>query len=200
MDFSRRDLAALNIMRGRDNGLADYNTVRRVYNLPKLNWSEINPQFARDKPEALQELYNMYNGNADNIDLYVGGMLESIESEGRPGPVFRKIIKEQFERLRDSDRFWFENEANGIFTRDEINEIKKLRLWDIFVNASNIPPEAVQQNVFMFKSGDPCPQPRQINSTQLEPCMILVGWDYFHGSELPYLMVILLLLIIPIGE
>lgn len=200
MDFSRRDLAALNIMRGRDNGLADYNTVRRVYNLPKLNWSEINPQYAREHPEVMRELFNMHNGNADNIDLYVGGMLESVPSEGRPGPLFRKIIKEQFERLRDSDRFWFENEANGIFTKDEIAEIRKLRLWDILVNASNIPPEAIQKDIFRFKPGDPCPQPSQINSTQLEPCMILVGWDYFHGSELPYLMVILLLLVIPIGE
>ena len=42
----------------------------------------------------------------DNVDVYVGGMLESYDG---PGPLFAKIIKEQFERIRDSDRFWFEN-------------------------------------------------------------------------------------------
>lgn len=44
MDFSRRDLGALNIMRGRDNGLPDYNTVRKYFGLARVsNWSEINP-------------------------------------------------------------------------------------------------------------------------------------------------------------
>lgn len=43
LDFSRRDLGALNIMRGRDNGLPDYNTVRKCFGLEKVsNWSDIN--------------------------------------------------------------------------------------------------------------------------------------------------------------
>ena len=45
MEFSRRDLAALNIMRGRDNGLPDYNTVRKCFGFPMIsNFSEINPK------------------------------------------------------------------------------------------------------------------------------------------------------------
>ncbi|RWS27681.1 dual oxidase-like protein [Leptotrombidium deliense] len=197
MDFSRRDLAALNIMRGRDNGLPDYNTVRRVFGLKPLNWSEINPWIYKRKPEMIEELYWMYEGKLDNIDVYVGGMLESNPSEGRPGPLFRRIIKEQFERIRDSDRFWFENEDNAIFTPAEIAEIRKIKLWDILVNATDIPFNAIQRNVFSFNDGDPCPQPAQINSTQLERCIILTGWDYFHGSEIPYTFVCLLLTFIP---
>lgn len=110
MDFSRRDLGALNIMRGRDNGLPDYNTVRSHYNLKKIkNWTEINPKLFEIRPELLRLLVGVYSNNIDNVDVYVGGMLESY---GKPGELFREVIKEQFTRLREADRFWFENEAN----------------------------------------------------------------------------------------
>lgn len=110
MEFTRRDLGALNIMRGRDNGLPDYNTVRAYYNLPKLkDWNDINPKLFSEKPELLRLLVAAYSNKIDNVDLYVGGMLESY---GQPGELFTAIIKEQFTRLRDADRFWFENVGN----------------------------------------------------------------------------------------
>lgn len=40
----------------------------------------------------------------------LGGMLES---DGSPGELFTAIIIEQFKRIRDADRFWFENVDNG---------------------------------------------------------------------------------------
>lgn len=111
MEFSRRDLGALNIMRGRDNGLPDYNTARQAFKLPKKNdWSEINPKLFEAKPELLNMLISAYSNKLDNMDVYIGGMLESY---GNPGELFTTVIVDQFTRIRDSDRFWFENEDNG---------------------------------------------------------------------------------------
>lgn len=199
MDFSRRDLAALNIMRGRDNGLPDYNIVRRYFGLPVItNWSQINADLYGRKPEIFAQLADLYT-DLNNIDAYVGGMVESDHVRGRPGELFRTIIQEQFVRIRDADRFWFENTQNGIFTPEEVEEIKKIRLYDILVNATTIPTDAIQTDVFLFRDSDPCPQPGQLSSADLEPCLILAGWNYFHGSELPYILVILLLTFIPMG-
>ena len=74
------------------------------------NLTEVNPDLAQKHPEIFAELMEAYDGDVMNIDLYVGGMLESRD---RPGELFRAIIKEQFQRLRDADRFWFENTENG---------------------------------------------------------------------------------------
>uniref|UniRef100_A0A8D9F2V0 Dual oxidase n=2 Tax=Cacopsylla melanoneura TaxID=428564 RepID=A0A8D9F2V0_9HEMI len=183
-EFSRRDLGALNIMRGRDNGLADYNTVRASFNLKKLkSWNDleaINPSLFKEAhgKELLKRLKRSYRNSIDNIDLYIGGMLES---HGGPGPLFTSIILDQFTRVRDADRFWFENTENGMFTPQEIAAIRKITLWDIIVNATDIGSDAIQKNVFFFNSTtDPCPQPVQLNASMMMPCSYLKGFDYFE--------------------
>ena len=44
LEFSRRDLMALNIQRGRDHGLPDYNTARVALGMePKKDFYDIRP-------------------------------------------------------------------------------------------------------------------------------------------------------------
>lgn len=70
---------------------------------------EINPDLFEKHPDIARKLQEAY-GSVDNIDLYIGGMLESKDG---PGELFISIMLEQFTRLRDADRFWFENTDNG---------------------------------------------------------------------------------------
>lgn len=54
------------------------------------------------------ELETLYK-RIDNVDLWVGGILETGDG---PGELFTAIIKDQFRRIRDGDRFWYENKQN----------------------------------------------------------------------------------------
>ncbi|OQV13223.1 Dual oxidase [Hypsibius exemplaris] len=198
MEFSRRDLAAVNVMRGRDYGLPDYNAARRAYKLNALsNWSDINKDLFIKKPEMVQKLQDLYQNEIDNVDLYVGGMLEC--DGNKPGPLFTQIIKEQFLRLRDADRFWFENTENPLFTPEEVAVIKSYRMYDVIIAATSIPPTAIQKDVFFWRDGDVCPQPSQMRGDMLEPCVSLgaINRDVFSGNEVPFLFTCALIGIIP---
>lgn len=67
-----------------------------------------------------------------------------------------------------------------IFSKQEIEEIRNITLWDIIVNSTNIDHNAIQKNVFYWVQGDPCPQPMQLNVSLMEPCKIIGGYDYFE--------------------
>lgn len=121
-----------------------------------------------------------------------------LESYGGPGELFTAVIKEQFIRIRDADRFWFENNRSNMFTPEEIAELRKITLWDVIVNSTDIKPGDIQKNVFMWHKNDPCPQPMQLNASELEPCSYLQGYDYFSGSELTFIYACVFLGFVPI--
>ena len=102
------DLASLNIQRGRDHGLADYNSTRAALGLPKVtSFAQItsDPNLQR----ALQQTY----GSVDNIDLWAGGLPEDHVPGSSLGPTFQRIIADQFTRLRDGDRFFHLRDLSG---------------------------------------------------------------------------------------
>lgn len=67
LEFSRRDLMAINIQRGRDHGLPDYNTAREVYGLARTNntdhFKNVAPEVCYTTCRALQFSTNMQNEN-----------------------------------------------------------------------------------------------------------------------------------------
>ncbi|MCA9245061.1 MAG: PEP-CTERM sorting domain-containing protein [Phycisphaerales bacterium] len=131
------DLASLNIQRGRDHGLVDYNTMRADFGLaPVTDFSDITSDVALQL--ALQSLF----GTVDNIDAWVGGLAEDHVAGGSVGELFRAVILDQFERLRDGDRFWYEN----IFSGADLDMIQNTTLADVIRRNTGI--TNLQDNVF----------------------------------------------------
>lgn len=97
------DLASLNIQRGRDHGIPRFNAVRRNLGLfPKRRFSHITSD-----PEVQGKLAAAYT-TPNDLDLWVGGLAEDHVNGGLVGETFFTILKDQFTRLRDGDRFWYQ--------------------------------------------------------------------------------------------
>jgi len=123
------DLPSLNIQRGRDHGIPSYNVVREAYGLPTVD-SFFDITYDIDLANKLKSVYGM--GNVDNVDLWVGGISEPPVLGGMVGPTFAKIIKDQFERSRDGDRFWYQNRENDL-SEFQFDMIEKTSLSDIIM-------------------------------------------------------------------
>ena len=133
------DLASLNIQRGRDHGLPDYNTVRVAYGLPRV--TSFN-QITSD-PMLQSKLQSLY-GSVDNIDLWVGGLSEDHLPRLQFGLTDTTIIVNQFTRLRDGDRFWYEN----VLPKETVQRIKDTTLADIVRRNTSL--TKLQANVFFY--------------------------------------------------
>lgn len=100
------DLASLNIQRGRDHGLSDYNATRIAYGLaPAATFADISAD--SQVQQILQQLYQ----SVDDIDLWVGALAEDTYA-GMVGELMHTAIAEQFTALRDGDRFWYKRTLN----------------------------------------------------------------------------------------
>ena len=135
------DLAALNIQRGRDHGLPDYNTLRVAYELPAVtDFDEISSNLL-----IQAQLASMYP-TVDDIDPWLGMLAEDHSPNSSLGPLAIAIIKDQFQRVRDGDRFWYEL----IYAGKELQEIRQTKLADVIRRNTSIGNE-LSDNVFFAK-------------------------------------------------
>ncbi|EFX83339.1 hypothetical protein DAPPUDRAFT_240129 [Daphnia pulex] len=85
------DLLAINIWRGRDHGLPGYNTYRQVCGLPPLtNFPDLLDVMDRSVVDRLASVY----GSVNDIDLYIGGLVERHLPGSMLGPVFSSQLQE----------------------------------------------------------------------------------------------------------
>ncbi|MGB0717289.1 MAG: peroxidase family protein [Phycisphaerae bacterium] len=97
------DLPALNIQRGRDHGLPTLNGMRIALGLPAhATFGDVTSD--ADVQTNLSAIYDSVN----DIDLWVGGLAEDHHQNAMVGETWHAILVDQFVRLRDGDRFWYQ--------------------------------------------------------------------------------------------
>lgn len=103
------DLAALNIQRGRDHGLPSYNDTREANGFGRAtDWSDIT-----SNTDMQERLYLTYS-SVDDVDLWVNGLFEDAQRGSHLGPLFTKLVSQQFKYLRDGDRYWYRNKLTPV--------------------------------------------------------------------------------------
>ncbi|MEZ6112010.1 MAG: peroxidase family protein [Pirellulaceae bacterium] len=143
------DLAALNIQRGRDHGLADYNQVRVDMGLePVESFSDITSD-----PELQAQLAEAYQGDVNNIDAWVGALAEDHLPGAAVGELISTVLTDQFQRLRAGDRYWYQN----VFAGERLNQLEHTRLSDVIERNTGI--EGIQPNVFFSPDAQPPHRP-----------------------------------------
>ncbi|MBX3353666.1 MAG: hypothetical protein KF684_12105 [Phycisphaeraceae bacterium] len=101
-----RDLVTVNIQRGRDHGLPDFNSARVAFGLaPKNSFAQISSD-----PEVQLALEAAY-GDTTDMDLWPLLMAEDHFPGASVGETLRAILLDQFRRARDGDRFFYLNPA-----------------------------------------------------------------------------------------
>src|SRR5205823_6423095 len=137
------DLMARDVERARDHGIGTYNQVRQAYGLPAVtSFAQISSD-----PRVQQALKAAY-GSVANIDPFEGGLAEDDVPGSDMGPLFTRILADQFTRLRDGDRFFYLNES---FNQDERNILNQGNTLAKVIEA-NTPITNLQSDVFVFKA------------------------------------------------
>ena len=132
------DLVALNVNRGRERGVADFQTMRRDLGLPaKQTWREVTGD-----ARLAAELGRLY-GDVEDVDAWVGLLAEGAE-RGEFGETLAAVLVDQFVRLRSGDRFFYDvHPANSA---RELNWLERQTLSAVF--ARNVPGITARERSF----------------------------------------------------
>ncbi|XP_017887733.1 uncharacterized protein LOC108629510 [Ceratina calcarata] len=152
---SRLQADALQVHVARDHGIPGY--VHFVADCSGLNFTvggggfrDLERLMRTSHAKLLESIYS----RVEDIDLLVGGILEVPMRGATVGPTFECLLKRQFVKTRNSDRFWYENDIppSGL-TPAQLAEIRKVSLAGILcanTKIAEIQPKAfIQQDPYL---------------------------------------------------
>ncbi|XP_069883096.1 lactoperoxidase isoform X3 [Dipodomys merriami] len=140
------DLASINIQRCRDHGQPGYNSWRKFCDLSQP-WTLEELSAVLGNEMLAEKLLSLY-GTPDNIDIWIGAIAEPLVERGRVGHLLACLLGQQFQRIRDGDRFWWENP--GVFTEKQRASLQKVSFSRLVCDNTHI--TKVPRNPFQAHS------------------------------------------------
>lgn len=151
-DDGHADLVALNFQRGRDMGLPSFNQCRRIFGLsPYASFSAFS---ADEHLAATAEA--VYEGDIEAVDLFFGCIAEKHHGTALVGQTAYSVIFDQFQRIRDGDRFFFRAlqwDPIILSAYPRINDIMegKIKLREVLLRTTGITASELGQRPSVFK-------------------------------------------------
>lgn len=141
------DLASLNLQRNRDLGIPFYLEIQKI-----LKTGSGMDNIRDDVKDKLIDVF----GKADKIDAFVGCLSEKKKGDSLLGPLCHEINREQFLRLRDGDRYYYENMAwnDAIADMEIVKTIKEHRytMAHLVFNNTNLDPSKLPPGISLFQT------------------------------------------------
>lgn len=155
------DIIVQNQMRAAEHGIPGYGAIRKLwhgaphadlydYHFCKPGKNNNNPDplacflYINSNVTVATKLRDLY-GKVGNINFYTAVVAEEPRLAA-VGQTSARIIADQFRRLRDADRWWFESDDAG-FTRAQIRDLtRNMRISTLF--RRNFPTANVQDEAF----------------------------------------------------
>ncbi|XP_023288072.1 uncharacterized protein LOC105701787 [Orussus abietinus] len=145
------DFTELLIHVGRDHGLPGYvDFLGHCSGIHAINFTDLHEMMRSEDVASLSRIYH----SVQDVDLLIGGALEVPREGAVVGPTFACLLKEQFAKLRNSDRFWYENDIppSGL-SSSQLAEVRKVSLAGILCANAGIrriqPRSFIQEDPYL---------------------------------------------------
>ena len=181
------DLASINIQRARDHGIPGYIQISTACGGPSASGTNFGG--LTDIPSVLQTLLNSCYRTVEDIDPFVGMLLESPIEGSELGRVATCLLLEQFNDSRHGDRFWYERDdpCTG-FTMEQLTEIRKASLARVICDNSDgvftIQPQALLLRINNGPNDDvPCSDLPRVDLNVFKESKYFFTIFYLHSGN-----------------